>query len=168
MAQFYTVTSVEDTKFEPSPNGSRFYNVGFEGQPGKYLWSTKTRPEVNSRAYGHIEPSKSGKSMLFKRDKEEGAPYQQNSAASGFAKSPKKSDDERSDDIRWGLCLKEANLYITKYEEGLDEDQWADAVNKYANALYKVSHGPDPEKKDGEMSQDEINALFDQAGNLPL
>lgn len=168
MSQNYTVTSVEDTKFEPSANGSKFYNVTLEGVKDRVLWSTKSRPEVNARVYGHIEPSKSGKSMIFKRDKEE-VPQGNNSGAYQFVsnKPTKKSDDERSDDIRWGLCVKEAAGYITKWQENLESEQWAIQVNEYANALYKLSGGPDPvvpeqdrlpdEKMDYAPSEDEID-----------
>lgn len=172
MSQNYTVTSVEDTKFEPSANGSKFYNVTLEGVKDRVLWSTKSRPEVNARVYGHIEPSKSGKSMIFKRDKEE-APQGNNSGAYQFVsnKPTKKSDDERSDDIRWGLCVKEAAGYITKWQENLESEQWAIQVNEYANALYKLSGGPDPEQKNAGMSEDDINDLFASASEdngLPL
>lgn len=148
MPQNYNIIAVEDTSFEPDQYQNRFYSVRFEGEQNSVLWKTKQRPNLGP-VYGHIEPSRSGKSRVFKKDKmEEGAsfgPAGLSVPASQFSKPGKKSDDERSDDIRWGLCLKEANQYITKHESELDEEQWADAVNRYANALYKVSHGPAPE-----------------------
>ena len=46
-----------------------YYSVLFEGDAETFLWQAKTAPEVGTKYYGHIEKSKSGKSMRFKKDK---------------------------------------------------------------------------------------------------
>lgn len=47
-----------------------YYSVILDGDAETYLWQTKTAPVVGERVLGHIEPSASGKSMRFKKDKE--------------------------------------------------------------------------------------------------
>lgn len=64
----YYIKSVKDTTFEPDAFGNKFYSIEVEGIQGTLLWKTKNRPNNGISVYGHIEPSKSGKSRLFKRD----------------------------------------------------------------------------------------------------
>lgn len=47
-----------------------YYSVRFEGSADTYLWQAKSKPEEGVKVWGHIEESKSGKSMRFKKDKE--------------------------------------------------------------------------------------------------
>lgn len=67
-SQTYYITSVKDTSFDPDQFGNKFYSIEVEGVQGNLLWKTKNRPNTGISVYGHIEPSKSGKSNLFKRD----------------------------------------------------------------------------------------------------
>ena len=46
-----------------------YYSVRFEGDADTYLWQAKSAPVEGEKYYGHIEESKSGKSMRFKKDK---------------------------------------------------------------------------------------------------
>lgn len=48
-----------------------YYSVKFQGDAETYLWQTKSEPEEGKKYWGHIEESKSGKSMRFKLDKQE-------------------------------------------------------------------------------------------------
>lgn len=60
-----------------------YYSVKFEGDAETYLWQTKTPPVEGEKYYGHIEESKSGKSLRFKKDKvEEVKPQQTGSTQS--------------------------------------------------------------------------------------
>lgn len=47
-----------------------YYSVRFSGDAETYLWQAKAAPEEGVRVWGHIEESKSGKSMRFKKDKD--------------------------------------------------------------------------------------------------
>lgn len=47
-----------------------YYSVSFEGDAETYLWQAKTQPETGVKVWGHIEESKSGKSLRFKKDKD--------------------------------------------------------------------------------------------------
>lgn len=154
--QDYTVEVAIDRK-KPDNFGNQTYDVKFEEYEQMVYVASKTPLKKGDKKYGHIEQNEYG--FRFKSEKKMDGPRP---AQSYTPKAPKKSDDERSEDIRWGLCIKEANAYITKYEEGLSEEQWADAVNRYANALYKVSHGPD-----AGLSNNELNDMFDK-DSLPL
>ena len=137
----YHIKSVKDTTFDPDNYGNKYYSIEVEEQQGTILWKTKNRPEAGTVVYGHTEMSQSGKSMLFKKDqKEEGGSYP---AAKPFAKSSEgETNTNQQDNIRWGLCIKEANAYVIAYRPDLDAEGWAKEVNEYANELYKVTTEP--------------------------
>ena len=163
----YNITSVEDTAFDPDQYGNKFYSIQFEGWKGKVLWKTPNRPENNTQVYGSISPSKSGKAMIFKKEKKEDwrdggqqstaqtNPSSSNGVPGGSQESTAQQDSRatgtqpqssRGDDIRWGLCTKEANAYVTKNRPDLAASEWAKEVNEYANALYSVAEKPKLEK----------------------
>lgn len=62
------------------------YAVKFKGDAGTYYWSSRTEPQEDQRVYGHVEPSKSGKSMNFRRDEDpnKGAEVQKQQPTDGF------------------------------------------------------------------------------------
>lgn len=69
-----------------------YYNVQFEGDAETYFLQAKTAPVVGDKLYGHIEQSKTGKSLRFKKDKLEepqNAPY---SPVTGYAETPDKQN----------------------------------------------------------------------------
>lgn len=73
---YYTPVSVAENDFlneklENTDYGI-YYSVRFSGDAETYLWQSKTAPVPHERYWGHIEKSKSGKSLRFKKDKEEG------------------------------------------------------------------------------------------------
>ena len=159
--------------------GNMTFDVKFLEDDRMVYMAAKTEPKKGWTKYGYIEDGQYG--PKFKSVKKEDAG---DGSFTGFAKktynSPtpqgKKSDDERSQDIRWGLCIKEANLYVTKNREDLASDQWAIEVNEYANALYRLSEGPDKtdaervaEKVGGDVlpTDDDMNKPLD-ARDLPF
>lgn len=141
--QTYTITDVKETSLDPDTYGNVFYNVAFQGYGEPVLWKTKNRPEVGASVYGHMEPSRSGKSTIFKRDKQDDAPQQQNN----WASLPKQSQDallgkapqyqpSKQAEIIWSICVKEAASFVSTNNDSLDESKWSDAIKDYANALY--------------------------------
>lgn len=80
----YTVQASQENDFLnqklESDQYGIYYSVQFQGDAETYLWQAKTAPVVGEGYYGHIEPSKSGKSLRFKKDKQDGVqasqPYQ--------------------------------------------------------------------------------------------
>lgn len=71
-----------------------YYSVAFQGDASTFLWQAKTAPESGKKYWGHIEQTKSGKSMRFKKDKEpENVPAQ---AASNFESVDKQDSINRA------------------------------------------------------------------------
>jgi len=144
MPQDYTI--VELTPRGTVDNyGNQQVTVKFAEYPNQVYAAFKTMPAIGTKKWGTIKTD-GGNGPAFKSAKKEfnGAPQ------GGFApqatqqrsNTPKKSDDERSKDIRWGLCLKEANLYVSKTRADLDAPTWSKEVVEYASALYAVSSEP--------------------------
>lgn len=147
MSQNYRITSVEDTTFEPDQYGNVFYSIEVEGFQGRLLWKTKARPETGVSVYGHTEPSKSGKAMLFKKDQipEDGVidtPQQIEIPAAPVAQAPTQSHGysgpNKDEDIKWAVCIKAANEYLAGTTPELNAEKWAASVTEYAQALYRV------------------------------
>lgn len=70
---YYTVQNVQENEFLnaklESDQYGIYYSVKFEGDAETFLWQAKTAPVAGEKYYGHIEQSKSGKSLRFKKDK---------------------------------------------------------------------------------------------------
>ena len=148
-SQDYKLINVEKSSLPDDNYGNSWYTVDVDGHDGPLLWLTKTTPEKGQVVYGHTELSKSGKSMLFKKDKrEDGEVYTpRNNTPTHVSESlpPSQSKapfDDRSNEIRWSICIKEANMYVTKYRDSLPPEEWATEVVEYAEELYKVSQMP--------------------------
>lgn len=70
---YYTTQNVSENDFlneklETDQYGI-YYSVKFEGDVETYLWQAKTAPVEGEKYWGHVEKSKTGKSMRFKKDK---------------------------------------------------------------------------------------------------
>lgn len=70
---WYTVDTVEENAFlNQKPTDDLYgiwYSVKFEGDAQKYLWQTKTPPSPNTKYWGMLQKTTSGKSVKFKWDK---------------------------------------------------------------------------------------------------
>jgi hypothetical protein len=88
---WYIVQNVEPNEFLNSKLESDqygiYYSVKFEGDAETYLLQAKSAPVNEEKLFGHIEQSKSGKSLRFKKDKLEDAP----TAQEGSTQSPNES-----------------------------------------------------------------------------
>lgn len=62
------VAEIED--FDQDQYGNTWFNVKFVGDAGTHMMLAKEAPEEHKKYYGHFEPTKSGKRLRFKRDKE--------------------------------------------------------------------------------------------------
>lgn len=56
--------------FDKDDYGNTWYNVTFQGDAETFMWLAKEQPEEGKKYWGHIEFTKSGKRLRFKRDKE--------------------------------------------------------------------------------------------------
>lgn len=134
--------------------GNQAYMVKFAEHPVPVYAAFKNPPQIGDKRYGTISQGQYGPRFKgAQRPDFQPGGFQQPAGApqapQGYnqaprAGAPRKSDEERSQDIRWGLCIKEANAYVTKNRADLGADDWAKEVNEYANALYRVSEGPGP------------------------
>lgn len=129
--------------------GNAQYTVKFAEYPNQVYAAFKNPPTIGMKRWGTIQADGTNGPAFKSAQKE----FNGQPAQSGFSpqpsyqprsSTPKKSDDERSKDIRWGLCLKEANLYVSKYRPDLDPAKWAQDIIEYASALYAVSAEPAP------------------------
>lgn len=139
MNQDYTVKQFTDRN-KADNFGNKTYTVVFDEDPRPVYLASKGDLQIGHKKYGRIESGQYGdKFKSEKRDGEGFAPPQ----GTGYQPRPnKKSDDERSNDIRWGLTLKEANAYIIANRPNLDADKWSKEVIEYASALYAISDEP--------------------------
>lgn len=76
-----------------------YYSVRFSGDAETYLWQAKTKPEEGVKVWGHIEESKSGKSMRFKKDKEPEMAAASSSGAQTNIVMPAKADNRYLRDV---------------------------------------------------------------------
>lgn len=150
--QNHKVVSVEDTELSPDAYGNRYYSIKIEGFDGPLLWKTKQRPDLGP-VFGHTEPSKTGKSMLFKRDKQDDVPYNPDAKPtptfdpslkapishpnSSYVESPDKQQN-----IIWSICVKEAATFVGSHNEDMDEVKFAELVSKFANAMFITCSKP--------------------------
>lgn len=111
-SDWYTPLNVAENDFLndklENDNYGLYYSVRFEGDAETYLWQAKTAPVVGEKYFGHIEKSKSGKSLRFKKDKvPEGADTPQGANKQSAANSA--STDEN---IARSVALKAAVDYV--------------------------------------------------------
>lgn len=101
---FYTPQVVEENDFinerlENTDYGI-YYSVKFENDAETYMWQAKTAPVKGEKYYGHIEKTKNGKSLRFKKDK---LPEGENTHSGSPAP---KSYSDNSKNITLGLVWK--------------------------------------------------------------
>lgn len=89
-----------------------WYSVKFEGDADTYLWMAKTAPEAGKKYYGQIEKTSSGKSVKFKKLKEEDAPRTSSAPSNN---TPTNSGHSQSTDesIARSVALKAAVEFAT-------------------------------------------------------
>ena len=65
----YTIQNIEVIQgFEQDQYGKTWYNVKFQEDAETYMWLLRDKPDVGEVVYGHVEPTKSGKKLRFKKD----------------------------------------------------------------------------------------------------
>lgn len=69
--------------FDQDQFGNTWYDAQFSGDAGQFMWLAKEKPEDGKTYYGHLEPTKSGKRLRFKRDKEPETTVATGSSTSG-------------------------------------------------------------------------------------
>lgn len=95
------VAEIED--FDPDQYNNIWYNVKFQDNAETFMWLAKERPVEGQKYYGHFEPTKSGKRLRFKRDKE--PEDEEKPAGTKPAYQPKQYQDN-SKNITLGLVWK--------------------------------------------------------------
>jgi len=128
---WYTPQNVEENvflndKLETDQYGI-YYSVKFEGDAETYLWQAKAAPVEGERYWGHIEKSKSGKSLRFKKDKlEEGT--------TSSVPSKGTPDYEPSTNTRWAIGMA-YRAYVTVSGGPIEDASMWDGVRLNAQNL---------------------------------
>lgn len=162
-AQDFTVKSFTN-KNKPDKFGNHTYTVVFEEDARPVYLASKTELQAGMKKYGEILDGEYG--PRFKSQQKEGFAPPQGTGYQPQSRPNKKSDDERSNDIRWGLTIKEANAYIIANRPNLDADKWSKEVIEYASALYAISDEPTKPEEEA-PTQDELpDDLLDEPINL--
>lgn len=111
-----------------------YYSVSFDGDAETYLWQAQTKPVEGEKVWGHIEESKSGKSLRFKRDKD--APT---TTPDGKPSPATQQADARGDAITSSMCVKLAFSQFCHVETMLpSEDIHWKQIEYMADMLYKT------------------------------
>lgn len=86
----------------------RWYSVQFQGDAETYLWMAKSQPNAGEKYFGHLEETKSGKSVKFKKDK-----VPEGNQAPGSANKQSASNSQSTDEsIARSVALKAAVDYV--------------------------------------------------------
>lgn len=107
-----------------------YYSVKFDGDAETFLLQAKKAPVEGQAEWGHIEKSKSGKSMRFKRDKKE------ESVAAINHKAPYK---DNSKDITLGLVYKTVVAVQGIASTPNEINELKKTIKLHAQMLYELS-----------------------------
>lgn len=126
-SDWYIPQNIAENEFLGTDDyGNTWYSVKFQGDAGTHLWLAKEMPEEGKAYFGHFEKTKSGKSLRFKRDKEEDAPSVPDNARK-YSKSP-----EDKEDIARAVALKAA---VDLHASTSDEHKSGDAIIQTAEGF---------------------------------
>lgn len=153
--------------------GNQQYTARFAEYPNQVYAAFKSPPPIGTKKWGTIKADggngpafKSAKKLDFQGGAPQSGGFTPQSNYQPRQAAPKKSDSERSNDIRWGLCLKEANLYVSKYRPDLDAHKWSQEVVEYASALFLISNEPQPAIQEAPIQDQLPDELLD--GSEPI
>lgn len=158
---WYTAQNVEENDFlnaklENDQYGI-YYSVKFTGDAETFLWQAKTAPVEGEKYWGHIEQSKSGKSLRFRKDKD--APL---TTPDGKPSTQAIAQEAHGDAITASMCVKLAFSQFCHVETMLPatEEHWS-MIEYMSDMLYKVI------KKTGKSPVEQVKAVFPEAEPLP-
>lgn len=136
-SNWYTVLNVAENDFlnEKLENEDYgiYYSVQFEGDAETFLWQAKTAPKMGEKYYGHVEQSKSGKSMRFKKDK-----VPENEPAPPGA-SPNQTSYKNNDAITLSMVWKTVAGIRGLPENDEDMAKFFEIVGAHTSELLKMS-----------------------------
>lgn len=135
----YTIQTAIPTGKTHQMYGTEFH-VKFAENEGTFkLWYKET-PQEGKEQYGTIDGWKFKKAS--KDDLEASGVKSSSPATPAVARAPysKPAYKDNSDGMRQGMCFNNAAAYVLAVSpEPLSPNEWAKAVNSYAQALYLVS-----------------------------
>lgn len=138
---WYTVQNVAPNDFinESLENNKYgvYYDVKFEGDADTFLWLAKTAPEPGQKVYGHLEESKSGKSVKFRRAKKEDTPQEASSASPANNQPSGEYWDDKNATIRAQWAIGQAvQVFINKSDK--NNIFHSGDIEGYARTLYAM------------------------------
>jgi hypothetical protein len=129
----FTVKSTMPTGKANEKFGQEFYVQFNESEQAFPLWF-KSAPEVGKEIEGEITNGK------FKKIKKEWKPQDDaGSSSQGGGSQPRTPYKDNSDGMRQGMCFNNAANFVNSlvFENTLTDQEWADTVFAYAQALYR-------------------------------
>lgn len=156
---------IETPNFDKDQYGNTWYSVKFTQDATTYLWLAKEEPEEGKKYYGHVEATKSGKALRFKKDmvpEDKPAPAEANDKQASYA-----ADPEKQAAINRAVALNNAvayhvgghesesnNTVITTAEEfyaWLQNEQ--PLIDPFDKPIYDVAPGDDVDGSFGNFSE---------------
>lgn len=132
---WYTPQNVEENEFInnnlDNTDYGIYYSVKFAGDAETYLWQAKTAPVPGEKYYGHIEKTKNGKSLRFKKDKTE-----DEASPKGASQAPYKNN---SNAITLGMVWKTVAGIRGLPENDSDFEKFFEIVKDHTDELVKIS-----------------------------
>ena len=142
MSQFYKITSVKPTGWDPDQYGNVVDSVFVEGEKDSLLWrhAPTTEATVGLEVYGHIETAKSGKGQWLKKEQVPDDVQQPSSNAPTGSPSTPTARSNAGDGARQGMAINNAATYVAAKAKDslLTPEEFAAEVTEYAKEIYKI------------------------------
>lgn len=166
MSQEYTIAALTNRN-KPDKFGNGTYTVKFGEDERSVFASFKTEPKIGDKKYGDIIDGEYGPRFKSAPRPEFAGQTPSQPSFTPQATQNKPQYDDRSKEIIWSICVKEAASYVSKEESELKANEFAGAVSEYANALFekvlKPKHELVAEALGGDITptDEEIDKIFD-------
>lgn len=162
MSQEYTIAALTNRN-KPDKFGNGTYTVKFGEDERSVFASFKTEPKIGDKKYGDIIDGEYGPRFKSAQRPEYAGQTPSQPSFTPKAVQNKLPYDDRSKEIIWSICVKEAASYVSKENSELDEYRFADMVGEYANALFEKVLKPNADALGGDITptDEEIDRQFD-------
>lgn len=168
MPKEYTIAALTNRN-KPDKFGNQTFMVKFAEDERSAYASFKTEPNIGDKKYGEISDGEYGARFKSAQRPEfaGSTPSQSSFTPPQAAQNKPHQYEDRSKEIIWSICVKEAASYVSKENSELSSSKFAGAVSEYANALFekvlKPKHEMVAEALGGDviLTDDQIDHVFD-------
>lgn len=127
--------------FDKDDYGNTWYNVTFQGDAETFMWLAKEQPEEGKKYWGHLELTKSGKRLRFKRDKEPEDTVRPAGATEKSAWQPKNETQ-----VTLNMCWKNLLNVVGVPQTPYDKAKFWEMVKEHTDELLAMGNFVDSEK----------------------